>query len=139
MIYKAGGIKIDLPDHNILTLRNVRGDSKIKVSESADGVPFFLVKTEITGTLSEITDIGEELTPAYIQKLESAAEQVLRPRLVNVIKKLQNFNSDVVGFGEKLRIQHQDMWQRIEWKDLYPTVPFAVNVKLKIVRDGALR
>ena len=138
-LMQAGGIKIDLPDHNILTLRNVRGDSKINVSKSADGAPFFLVKTEITGTLNEITDTGKELTPTYIRKLESDAEQVLQPRLVNVIKKLQGFNSDIVGFGDKLRIQHQDMWQRTEWKDLYPTVPFAVEVKLKIVRDGTLR
>src|SRR5690554_115813 len=138
-LMQAGGLKLDLPGNKVLTLRNVRGDSKIKVSESADGAPFFLIKTEITGTLNEITDTGEELTPAYIQNLESIAEQVLRPRLINVIKKLQNFNADIVGFGDKLRIQQQDIWQRIKWKNLYPTVPFAIQVKLKIDKDGALR
>lgn len=138
-LMQAGGVKIGLPDNKVLTLRNVRGNSRIKVSRSSGGTPFFLVKTEITGTLNEITEPGEELTPAYVQKVESAAEQVLRPRLTAVIKKLQNFNSDIVGFGDKLRIQHQDLWQRIEWKDIYPTVPFEVEVKLKIVRDGTLR
>lgn len=63
----------------------------------------------------------------------------IRSRLEQVIKKLQQLNSDPIDFGEEFRAQHQDLWQRIDWKKVFPTVPFRIDLKVKIQRDGVLR
>jgi spore germination protein KC len=138
-LMRAGGITLNLPGNETLTLRNVLGGTSIKVEKTKDGLPFFLVKTSITGSLNELISARKEVTPSYSRRLQSAIEKELTSKLTEVVKKLQSYNSDVVNFGEELRVQHQDLWKQIKWKEIYPAVPFEIKVKATIERDGVYR
>lgn len=56
-----------------------------------------------------------------------------------VIAKLQSYNSDVIDFGEQLRVQHQAIWENIRWKEIFPIVQYQVSVKVSIQKNGVLR
>lgn len=141
-VMKAGSMTIDLDGGKRLTLRNVGAQTRLKVNMNRE-TPAFLVKTTVTGSLSELTGGYMKLTPHENQHLEKMALQEIHSRLESVIRKLQKLNSDTIDFGEQLRAQHPDVWKRIArtraWKKVFPTAPFQIDLKVKIQRDGVWR
>lgn len=135
----SGGMSFETPDHHVISLRNVRGRTKIKVRSNAGQNPFFEVKSIVTAILNERTDQKTNLSPNETHKLEKLITQSLKQRLTAVIAKLQGYNADVINFGEQFRIQHQDLWEKTKWKEIFPTVPYQVNVKVSLQKDGILR
>jgi spore germination protein KC len=140
---KNGGLtlQLDSPEYGagvFLSLRGVKGSSKVEV-EIKDGAPLFRVSTKVTCSVSELVRDRRELTPNHTKELEKTIAKFLRPRLENLIKKLQGFNSDPINFGEALRITHFKWWRTHRWKKVFPTIPFAVKVQVNIERDGVLR
>jgi spore germination protein KC len=145
-LMKAGNLSLTLPDNQILSLRNVKGRTKIQVTapsvegeSSVEGTPFFTVKVNLSGSLSELAGEHKEIKPADRRRLELSMQKVLAPKIGRVIKKLQSFNSDIINFGEEFRIKHFNQWKKHQWKDIFPKVPFKVIVTTKIERDGTLR
>ncbi len=135
----SGGMSFEMPDHQIVSLRNVRGRTKIKIRINHDQNPFFEAKSMVTAILNERTDQKTNLSPKEIRKLEKIIAQSLKERLTAVIAKLQAYNADVIDFGEQLRIQHQDLWEKINWKEIFPKAPYEVTVKVSLQKDGVLR
>jgi Ger(x)C family germination protein len=135
---RAGSITIDLAGKRKLTLRNVGAYTTLKVKMNHE-TPAFLIKTTVTGSLSELTGGYLKLTPNENRRLETIVKQEIYSRMVEVIRKLQGLNSDTLDFGEQLRAQHQEVWKRIAWKKVFPTVPFRIELKVKVQRDGVLR
>ena len=80
--------------------------------------------------------IHRRLTPDTVKQIEKAVESDTESRIANLIHKLQMLHSDPIHFGEQLRAQQYYLWKRIDWKDVFPTVPFKVTVKAKIIQDG---
>jgi Ger(x)C family germination protein len=142
-LMKAGNLTLTLPDNEILSLRNVNGRAKIKVNTSGQSLPFFIVKVNINGSLSELararTKEHKEIKPADRRRLELAMQKVLAPEISKVIEKLQSYNSDIINFGEEFRVQHLEQWKKQPWKKIFRKVRFKVIVKAKIERDGTLR
>ena len=138
-LMKAGNLTFSLPDHRILSLRNVNGRARIQVNTSGQNRPFFTVQVKINGSLSELADERKEIKPARRRQLELALQKVLAPKISKVIEKLQAFKSDIINFGEEFRVQHLEQWKKQQWKQIFPQVRFKVIVKAKIERDGALR
>lgn len=119
------------------TLRNVQPQTRIKVIMDGSR-PTFQVEVRLKTVLSELT--SDELTNSQnIRSLEKKAALQLKPWLEKVIRKLQQFNSDVIDFGEQFRVQHQAIWEKTHWKKVFPMVHFQVTVRVKISRDGVLR
>ncbi len=140
---KAGRITFDFSDDIAgpkYSLRAVKGKTKIKVLVN-EGQPFFLVQTEVEGVLSEIVSTRKriKLTHRFIQELEKKMETEIESRLSATIKKLQQFNSDPIDFGEQFRVQHHELWKRNDWKKIFPKARFRVLVKVKIIREGTIR
>jgi spore germination protein KC len=141
-LMKAGSITIDLERGRNITLRNVGANTAIKVKMNRE-TPFFLVKTTVSGSLSELTGGYLKLTPHENRRLEKTATAEIYSRMVTVIRKLQQLNADTLDFGEQFRAQHPDVWRRMTrrgagWKKVFPTVPVGIELKVKIQRDGVL-
>jgi spore germination protein KC len=134
---KAGLTMFSSPQGEI-TLRTLQAKSRLKV-RLRQGKPFFEVHVVVFGSVSENT--GGQLTifPREIDSYQRAIEKEIREAITDLIKKLQAFNSDVINFGEEFRVQHQAVWQKTDWKAVYPTVPFAVKVKVRILSNGRFR
>lgn len=119
------------------TLRNISAKTAIKVL-SIDKNPFFKIKVQLKGMHSEKTRNYTPLTPKNIKTMQNEIAQVLKPKLEDTVKKLQQLNSDVINFGEELRVQQPGLWKAVDWKKIYPTVPFEVQVKVKIENNGII-
>ena len=123
-----------------VSLRNVKGKTRIAVREEK-GRPAFIIKTTVYATLSENTAGRTGLTPADYRRLEGEAARALRPRLAAVVKKLQNWEADVIDCGETLRAYHPRLWARVKssWRAVYRQAPVTVEVRVRLARNGSLR
>jgi spore germination protein KC len=135
----SGGMTFVTPSHRIITLRNVRGRTKIKVVPTASQIPEFEVQSKITAVLDELTNMEYNLKPEDTGVMEKMIAALINNRLDAVIHKLQGFNADVLDFGEQFRIQQPDLWEKIKWKESFPVAPYRVSVKVAIQKDGVLR
>lgn len=137
-LMKAGSMTIKFDRDKKLTLRNVGAVTSLKVKIDHDR-PSFLIKTTLTGSLNELSGGYMKLTPFKNRQLEKIVKAEIHSRMEAVIRKLQQMNSDPIDFGEEFRAQHQDVWQRIAWKKVFPSVPFRIKLRVKIQRDGVWR
>lgn len=126
------------PPQTTLTLRNLRGKTKLAISMRR-GVPFFTVNCTISGKIDELTGwTNRPLKPEVIRSLERSIQAALNPELTATIKQLQSLRSDIINFGEELRVQHYGFWKHVDWEKLYPSAGFKVAIKVRILGNGVL-
>lgn len=112
-----------------------------KVKTRVDGEDVFIhVHMKLTGEILELT----AATPiADKESLEAADENVARfleQKSYQVMNKLQKeFNSDPIGFGRYVNAYHNEFFQRINWREVYPNVHFTFEVDINLTRTGVLR
>ncbi|MBB4826042.1 Ger(x)C family germination protein [Sporosarcina luteola] len=49
-----------------------------------------------------------------------------------VIKKSQEAESDILGFGRKVRAFHQELWNKGDWQQTYANIPIQVEVDVRL-------
>ncbi len=142
-LMRSGNLTLNLPDSRKISLQSVRGKSRIKAVKNQAGMPAFRINIEVTGGISEIITgqkkYPKDLSPAYVRQVESEIQRVLTRQIIPVVRKLQRYNSDVIDFGEQLRVQRPELWKRLNWKRVFPKVSFKLAVKVKITRDGVFQ
>ena len=55
-----------------------------------------------------------------------------------VIKKIQEAKSDVIGFGRTARAFHPTLWKKGKWQDTFSEISINVKVQAEITRTGIL-
>lgn len=72
------------------------------------------------------------------KELEVFLSSELTKDFNEVIKKLQEAKSDVIGFGRTARAFHPTLWKKGKWQDTFSEIPITVKVKAEIARTGIL-
>lgn len=137
-LMRSGQMDFKLPSGEKVTLRNVDAKTRIKIKAESN-LPHFLVRTKIKASFSELTGAGKEVSQADLQYLQKTIARMVQRDLQAVIKKLQGLNSDVIDFGEQLRVQHEGLWRKLDWRKTFPKVSYRVEVKVQILSDGVMR
>ncbi|MGM0875147.1 MAG: Ger(x)C family spore germination protein [Bacillota bacterium] len=101
----------------------------------------FDVNIESEGRLSENWVVsGNPTENKFLKRAEKATEEEVN-RLVNkVLEKIQKeYQVDVAGFGNRLRIEHPKVWEKIkkDWDKTFSEIPIKYNVNLTITDYGA--
>lgn len=74
-----------------------------------------------------------------MKRVETRLSEEIKIQAEKMLELLQKkFKSDLLGIGEEIHVQHPYVWKtlRSKWIDIYPTVPVAVDVDIKITRTG---
>lgn len=129
--YRKSGLMTFAIPGGEFTLRNVRGSTKIRV-DLEQGRPVFMLETIVRGALTELTTDKTLVAPEEIAYYQRIVARNIKIRITDLVRKLQEYNSDIVNFGEEFRVQHQKVWKKVDWKRVYPTSPFTVKVKVQI-------
>ncbi|MGM0878632.1 MAG: Ger(x)C family spore germination protein [Bacillota bacterium] len=100
----------------------------------------FDVNIESEGRLSENWVIsGKPSEDKFLKKAEKAAEKEVKRLMKNAVEKMQEeYQVDVAGFGNRLRIEHPKVWEKVkkDWDQTFSEVPIKYNVKLSIKEYG---
>ena len=90
-----------------------------------------------------VVDIEGEATisnQVETEKLNELVTDDIKRIIEGSILKSQELKSDIFGFGKTVHRKYPDEWKEIEkdWGDLYPDLPFSVNVEAEIRVPGML-
>ncbi|HWO98430.1 MAG TPA: Ger(x)C family spore germination protein [Bacillus sp. (in: firmicutes)] len=100
----------------------------------------FDVNVESEGRLSENWATAETtFKNEFLKRAEKAAEKEVKDLMKNVVEKMQKeYEADVAGFGNQLRINHPRTWEKIkkDWDQIFSEVPINYKVKLTITDYG---
>lgn len=72
------------------------------------------------------------------KELEEFLSTELTKDFNEVIKKIQEAKSDVIGFGRTARAFHPTLWKKGKWQDTFSEIPITVKVQAEITRTGIL-
>ncbi|WP_171005478.1 Ger(x)C family spore germination protein [Bacillus sp. E(2018)] len=73
-----------------------------------------------------------------IQNIERDLTKVLTKDANNILKQLQEMNSDAFGVGRKLIAFHNPTWKRLDWNKEYPNIDYTASVKVKVIGHGII-
>lgn len=110
-----------------------------------------IVNTEISLTVDEVDFIpvnGKDASgkSAIIDKksvrkgIESAISNYLKKQTKALFfKTQQKFESDIFGFGEKVRVQNNAYFKSVNWGDVYPKAKITCEYRVDLRRFGAIK
>lgn len=110
---------------------------KIEIDTSGDA-PIINIKVKFKGVLDEYTGEHNLHQQENQQKFETTIEESLEKDFVALIEYLQNVGSDPVGFGEIVRVKHNDYWKQVEWKDIFKGAEIKVEVEMVLESYGTI-
>ncbi|CFX10307.1 Spore germination GerAC [Syntrophomonas zehnderi OL-4] len=136
--HKQGGmfaVKSPLDPESSVALETVRFSGKTRPSLKDEELK---MRIDIEANLSfyETTGTAELLTPETISLLEEQAGVTIKDQIAACIKRSQQLNSDILGWGSKIHSYEPKEWQRLktEWNTIFPHVEADIHVKVHIKR-----
>jgi spore germination protein KC len=126
-------------DYTTCMLRStkVKVDTKINQDKQAE------INIEMKAVLSLIQETGDidiSRTDA-LKKMEQDVNALLAKQVEGAIKKAQEFESDIFGFGRYVHSQHPKEWKEIkkDWDSIFAKAKINVTVKSSIIREGEIK
>ncbi|WP_394139862.1 Ger(x)C family spore germination protein [Cytobacillus oceanisediminis] len=114
-------------------------ESKIKPSIKGESISFD-VKIESEGRIGEHWDLsGEPFDNKFLKKAERMTEKEVEYLVKSALAKAQEeYQMDVFGFGNKLRIEHPKLWEKVkeDWDKTFSEVPVNIDVNIIIKEFG---
>lgn len=73
-----------------------------------------------------------------MNKLRREIKHKLNELAEETITVTQEANSDVLGLGEMVKAYHYNVWEKINWEEVYPEMNIEVDFSVNIIRHGLL-
>lgn len=111
--------------------------SKHKVKSSLTGDKLAVqVTIETQGSVSDPEE--ETINVEELSRLEDAAAEKIRELAFQAVDKAKEYDSDFLGFSEKLHRTNPSAWEEIEphWRESFQEAEVDVEVKAKILNTG---
>ncbi len=100
----------------------------------------FTIKIQSEGRIAEHWVLSDKaFDNQFLKKAEKVFEKEIERLVMQVLEKTQHeFQTDVSGFGNKLRINYPRVWQKIkkEWDQTFSEVPITCEVNVSIKDYG---
>lgn len=96
-----------------------------------------LMKVVTFLNLVENTGIVSVETEELIQDLNQKASESIKKEINKAIKVAQEFETDIFGIGEKVRTQYPELWEQMEWSQVFPGMDIKVEVET-VTQEAAM-
>jgi len=120
---------------------NLRLGSKPKIKVVlVEGKPMIHVRILLEGEISSIGSGINYEQESYLNLLEAQIDQVYQQEMMNLIKRTQDLNTDVAGFGYYLRpaFQTNKEFEDYQWNQKYSQAEVEIEIKTQIRRTGLM-
>lgn len=141
--FKQGEIDLDLSrdskENKSVTLSALNSSRKVEVKHGSNGQLNVSIKINIMASVLE--HIGElKISNAAGQhQLEQEMTDVINRRAAQIVKLLQDKNTDSLGIGMQVRnSMPYSAWKKMNWDKQYPEVDIHCTINIKI-RDHGFR
>lgn len=113
--------------------------SKIK-PEIKDGVPYMNIEINQEGDLQEQTSSKDLSDPKAFGSIEKLESEVVRKEVLAALRKSQELNADIFGFGDIIYKHYPKQWNELEgkWDKVFKNIHVDVSVNAKLRRTGRI-
>lgn len=102
----------------------------------------FTIKINSEGRIAEHWVLADKtFNNQFLKKAEKIIEKEIERLVIKTLEKLQQeYQTDVAGFGNKLRIEYPKVWKKVkkDWDQLFSEVPITCDVTISIKDYGTL-
>jgi len=113
-------------------VRNIKQKIEIEKKEQIE----VSVKLKLKVGITEYPH--DHITPPSLKELEKKLSKLLTADAADVVKKIQEANSDVFGIGRRLQAYHNKEWKQLNWEEDYPEINITPDVKVNIEEHGII-
>lgn len=135
---KSGIIIVKSPGgEGEVSLEILRANSKI-MPGIKDGKPYFTVKIKEEGNLGEEMCTEDLTTMTAWAALEENQAEAIRQEVEAALKKAQELNADIFGFGDAVHRKYPAEWKDLEsrWDEVFPQIEVEIEVEAKLRHSG---
>lgn len=140
--YPRGFLSVEDPlDSKFVVNINLRLGSKPKITaELVEGRPVIHIDILLEGDISNINSGINYEQKNYIDLLETQISKVNEQEMRNLIRRTQELNSDVAGFGYYLRPAFSSNKEFVDyqWNDKYQQAEVFIKIETQIRRTGLM-
>ncbi|MGZ9815268.1 Ger(x)C family spore germination protein [Peribacillus simplex] len=133
---KGGVVKSFYKETGQLIVYEIESMKSIIIPRVTGNNISFDVNIESVGRLSENWVVsGNTFKNEFLKKAEKSSEKEVKRLVGNVIEKMQKeYQVDVAGFGNRLRIEHPKVWNKVkkDWDQTFSETQINYDVKLTI-------
>lgn len=141
--FKTGGlfnVNSPLQPEDDIALEVIRFSSKTRPQISGDQLQ---MRIDIEANLAfyEVNSSGQLLSPEMISQLEKEANSEIKHQITACIRRSQQLNSDVLGWGWKMQAYQPYEWKQLQskWGEVFPYVEADIHVQTHIRRSYLTR
>lgn len=137
---KSGIIEVDCPKgEGKVSLEITRASSKI-TPEIEDDRIHMKVNIKEEGNLGDQSCPENLALPPGVAFLEKEKAAVIQSEVMAALKKAQELNTDIFGFGDTIHQKYPEQWKDLEnrWDEVFPNIEVEINVEAKLRLTGKL-
>jgi len=134
----SGIIVSDSPDgQGINSVEIIKSSTKMDM-QLVDGKYYGSLEINIAGTLGEETGDNNISSFDEIKKVEENTSSIIKKEVENSLKKVQEYNSDIFGFGQLVHRKYPADWKKIKdnWNNQFSDLEVEITVKTEVTRAG---
>lgn len=108
------------------------------VPDFKDGKPVITVKIKADSNLGESSRPEDLMKPGPWKTMEKLQNNIIRQEVNMALRKAQELNADVFGFGEAFHKKYPRQWREMEalWDEIFPSLEVRVVVESTVRRPG---
>lgn len=138
---KVQDMSFDIPiGQGVMTLTDLRAKSHVRCIKEKSHI-VLVDHVSVAGTLAKHVDPSPKpLPPTNINELQLQASKYLTQQLTDMVAKLQQQQTDVVGFGRNYLQAHPEEESRLkqQWSQMFGHAKLDIQVKVSIRSKGGL-
>ncbi|PKM73001.1 MAG: Ger(x)C family spore germination protein [Firmicutes bacterium HGW-Firmicutes-16] len=136
---KSGIIEVECSNGNLVALETVRAKGEFS-SELVDGKVKIKVKISEEGNIGEDAGTEDISTLDEVAFLEQQNADVIKSEVMAAVKKAEELDADIFGFGESVHRKYPKEWTSMEdkWDEIFPTIEVEVEVEAKLRLMGRI-
>jgi len=126
-------------ENDKVSLEIIKAEGKI-VPELKEGILEITVKIKEEGNLGSQMCSQDLTEPSHWAALEKKKAQKIQQEVKAALKKAQNLNADVFGFGDKAHKKYPSLWPEWEaqWDEIFPQLKVNILVETKLQKPGMI-
>lgn len=129
---------IPVPGMGEVSFKGVTAQSKMKVLKTKPQLELEIT-VKVSGHVHDIPSQAARFKNKDIRQIQHAVQNALTKQMRKTIRHLQNLNSDIIGFGEKVRATRPESWKKMKWDEEYPKANIHVTVSFNLEDTGVYR
>ena len=132
--------QIDFRDqeNRVVTAFIRKSSSRVQTEIKGDKAVIDIQAEIILSGLTADLILDSVLSEAVFRELEAALARDIQGNMLRVIKKTQEWESDIFGFGQLVRVQHSKWFDGRDWGGEYSESDIHVQVAVQIKRNGSM-